>query len=280
MQKAWNCIDLRVTRVEKLTIWLHFNRFWLVTQIQIIRCLRNYIHSFQGQGRGSWFFFKVTHQISMSHQPKSWIWIRFGQDYKACHSYQIPQVCLVIEECLIGWWWHALNDVCSMWIVLYDVLLEAYPVKCGYSIIYWINMPCCACGYGRYWMKYTLYVAVDIQVFYKAGPTPCQHAVFLDCHKPGGNKTVGQWGMGHCLQLAGVPLLWLVGLNIDWDCLVPRCIMLSRDQWGFPPFFRPQWQSLCTSLTASIYLPLGLCKGTVKESTVFRKKEALSLKRG
>ena len=29
------------------------------------------------------------------------------------------------------------------------------------------------------------------------------------------------WGMEHCLQLAGITLLWLVGLNIDYDCLVP-----------------------------------------------------------
>ena len=45
-----------------------------------------------------------------------------------------------------------------------------------------------------------------------------------------------QWGMRHGLQLAGITILWLVGLNIDWDCLVPHCIMGSRDQWEFPPF--------------------------------------------
>ena len=33
------------------------------------------------------------------------------------------------------------------------------------------------------------------------------------------------------------PRLWLAGLNIGWDCLVPHCIMGSRDQWEFPPFF-------------------------------------------
>ena len=51
--------------------------------------------------------------------------------------------------------------------------------------------------------------------------------------------------------------------------------MGSRDQWEFPPFFRPQWKSLCTALRVGICLslvlfkeclPLGLCKGTVKES--------------
>ena len=53
-----------------------------------------------------------------------------------------------------------------------------------------------------------------------------------------------------------------VGVIIDWDCLVPHCIMGSLDQWEFPPFFRPQWQSL--------YTALGLCKGTLKYS--MRKK--------
>ena len=33
--------------------------------------------------------------------------------------------------------------------------------------------------------------------------------------------------------LAGITLLWFVGLNIDWDCLVPHCIMGSCDQWEF-----------------------------------------------
>ena len=50
--------------------------------------------------------------------------------------------------------------------------------------------------------------------------------------------------------LAGITLLWLVGLNIDWDCLVPQCIIGVCDQWEFPLFFRPQWQSLGTALTA------------------------------
>ena len=34
----------------------------------------------------------------------------------------------------------------------------------------------------------------------------------------------------------------LVGLNIYWYCLVPHCVMGSRDQGEFPTFFRPQWQ--------------------------------------
>ena len=61
-------------------------------------------------------------------------------------------------------------------------------------------------------------------------------------------------------------LLWLVGLDIGWDCLVSHCIMTSRDQWEFPLFFRPQWLSLCTAFYPLQSLSLGLCKGTVKES--------------
>ena len=41
------------------------------------------------------------------------------------------------------------------------------------------------------------------------------------------------------------PPIGLVGLNIDWDCLVPHCIMGSRDKWEFLSLFRPHSQSLC-----------------------------------
>ena len=73
-----------------------------------------------------------------------------------------------------------------------------------------------------------------------------------------------QWAMRHDLQLAGIRILWSIGRNIEWDCLVPHNIMGSRDQWELPPFFRPQWQPLCTSLNGR------LCKGTVKEFNVAR----------
>ena len=53
-------------------------------------------------------------------------------------------------------------------------------------------------------------------------------------------------------KLAGITLLWLVGLNVDWDCLVSHCIIGSRDQWEFPLFFRRHWQSLCTAQTAGM----------------------------
>ena len=38
---------------------------------------------------------------------------------------------------------------------------------------------------------------------------------------------------------SGITLLLLVCLNIDVDFLVLHCIIGSRDQWGFPPFFTP-----------------------------------------
>ena len=68
------------------------------------------------------------------------------------------------------------------------------------------------------------------------------------------------------LQLAGITRLWLVSLNRDRDCLVSHCIMGSCDQWEFPPFCRPQWLPFCTATVTGKCLPLGLCKGTVKES--------------
>ena len=79
--------------------------------------------------------------------------------------------------------------------------------------------------------------------------------------------------MRHGLLLAGITLLWLVGLNIDWDCLVPHCIMGSRDQWEFPLFQ--------TTVTVPLHcrrLPLGLCNGTVKECTVGLDWDLLYLK--
>ena len=33
------------------------------------------------------------------------------------------------------------------------------------------------------------------------------------------NRTNCQWDMGHGLQLAGITLFWLAGLNTGWDCL-------------------------------------------------------------
>ena len=62
---------------------------------------------------------------------------------------------------------------------------------------------------------------------------------YVDCY------TVLAWWQQDChrcvrhgLQLAGITLLWLVGLKIDWDCPVPHCIMGSRDQWEFPTVFQ------------------------------------------
>ena len=76
-----------------------------------------------------------------------------------------------------------------------------------------------------------------------------------------------QWVMRHGLQLVGITLLWLVCLNIGWDCLVSQCILSSsHDWWEFPPFFKAHWQSPCTPLTAGKRLQLGLCKEIMKES--------------
>ena len=47
------------------------------------------------------------------------------------------------------------------------------------------------------------------------------------------------WGSRHGLQLSGITHLWLVGLNIDWDFIVPYCTMGSRDQWKFLPVTVP-----------------------------------------
>ena len=52
-----------------------------------------------------------------------------------------------------------------------------------------------------------------------------------------------RWGKRHGLQLAGITLLCLVGLNIDWDCPVPHCIIGSRDQWKFPSILNPTHSS-------------------------------------
>ena len=89
----------------------------------------------------------------------------------------------------------------------------------------------------------------------------------------GGCMTVcGGWDMASYLIA-----LWLADLNIDWETVWPlwilgnlQCINGSHDQWEFPLlvgistiYQRP--------LTAPLHswngrLPLGLCKGAVKES--------------
>ena len=63
----------------------------------------------------------------------------------------------------------------------------------------------------------------------------------------------------------------LVGLNIDWDCIVPHCIMGSRAQWEFPPFFQAPVTVPLLSRSGrqmpAVCLPLWLCKGIVEESS-------------
>ena len=71
--------------------------------------------------------------------------------------------------------------------------------------------------------------------------------------------------MRHGLQWAGISPLWLAGLNIGWDYKT-QWIVGSQNQYEFPPFFKCHWQSPSTALKAGKWLPLGLCKETVKES--------------
>ena len=71
--------------------------------------------------------------------------------------------------------------------------------------------------------------------------------------------------MRHSFQLVGLTLLWLVGLNKGWDCPCHNGLGAHVKGVNFH-FFRGHWQSPCTDLTAGRCLPLGLCKGTVKQS--------------
>ena len=45
-----------------------------------------------------------------------------------------------------------------------------------------------------------------------------------------------------------------------------HCIVGSRDRWEFPSFSKGHSQFPCSALTTGKCLPLGLCKGIVKES--------------
>ena len=72
-----------------------------------------------------------------------------------------------------------------------------------------------------------------------------------------------QWGVRHGLQLAGITLLWLVGVNMYWDCLVSQCIVGSRDWCELPLFYKGHWYPLPQPWRQA----LGLHKETVKGST-------------
>ena len=61
--------------------------------------------------------------------------------------------------------------------------------------------------------------------------------VYIDCYTVVARwQWVCPWGRTHGLQFAGITFLWLVHLNIGWDCLVSHCIVGSRDRWQLPPF--------------------------------------------
>ena len=69
-----------------------------------------------------------------------------------------------------------------------------------------------------------------------------------------------QCGLRNGLQLTGITILWLVGPNIGWACLMPHRIMGSHDWWEFPPFFRSHWQSLCTAPVPAVQDVQGDCE--------------------
>ena len=85
--------NFKVTRGEELTIWLRFESLQLITPIQIIRWLQMTHIAFRG--KQSLF---IVFRMAMSHQPKDWIWVQFGQGYWAG---QISQSCLVSSEITI-----------------------------------------------------------------------------------------------------------------------------------------------------------------------------------
>ena len=82
-----------------------------------------------------------------------------------------------------------------------------------------------------------------------------------------------QWGMGHGLRLAGITHEWYAGFNTDWENLRcnafwphvhvrPECIATEAS-----PIYIQAWpMGISTVLQKCWFLPLGLCKLTVKES--------------
>ena len=76
--------------------------------------------------------------------------------------------------------------------------------------------------------------------------------------------------MRHHLPLAALLALWLADPYIVQVIPHIRCIMGSRDQWGFPPVLRPHWQSPCTALTAGNLPAVRAVQKTVNESNTVR----------
>ena len=84
----------------------------------------------------------------------------------------------------------------------------------------------------------------------------------LDCY------TVPAHWLWNCQWvMAGFKLVWLTVLKyrLRKASSAEHCGFMC-DLWEFPLFFEGHWQSPCTALMAGKCLPLGLCKGTVKES--------------
>ena len=66
-----------------------------------------------------------------------------------------------------------------------------------------------------------------------------------------------EWGyvMRHGIRLVkhpgvGITILWLVRVDIVWNCPSLQWIVGSRDRWEFLPFCKGHWESPCRALTA------------------------------
>ena len=72
--------------------------------------------------------------------------------------------------------------------------------------------------------------------------------------------------MRHGLQLAGITLLLLAGVNIVWDCLCHYGLWAHMTGKNFHHILEATESVLVQALTAGKCLLLGLCKETVKQS--------------
>ena len=84
-------------KLKKSSNLTQIGRFRTVTPVWIHWWIWNDTQSLMLYRRRALLFFGVIHQISRSHGEKSTIWIQFEKDYHAGRSYQIPQICLVMQ---------------------------------------------------------------------------------------------------------------------------------------------------------------------------------------
>ena len=119
----------------------------------------------------------------------------------------------------------------------------------------------------RPWSVKSVWHIYILAVFHETPwPNSIPNLLTVKQSKFGVSRTVSM-ELRYVLQLASVTLLWLVGLNIGWDCpscnglwvLVTGGNFLSFSKATDSPLAQPSWQANCLSL--------GLCKETVKQST-------------